>query len=734
MANVERFGLFYAPWPVIDGKPINYQWGEIRHDTAETKAIVRNSFQELQDGQEELNALRALLGQAFGDLVFSNRYRFYYNKSTLEFCLQKNDGTVAVPVWTDVWCVRLSDGQLQIVSSGGIQSDAGFYGPDLERIFQIGESGSSAADESFLHRSKLFFNVDDGFELNEITSGGNQGGVEVKFTAPFGRAVEFPKVGKEWVVEHEFGISPVLVQVMDDDKRVIFPDLVDVSDPDIAYFYFNEVTSGSVYIASGGVGATSLLPLDPFYLVVRHEGQPAAGHTMEHNADLIFDSRFFYVNVDLDEDGGGSHKNAFISFIPQFSGSPVTALQGDRNIAASVAGDTGSIRLQPKLSGMEAFYFANGDALTHGESLHFEVQGQVQMRLGKSGLKVEDKVKAESFYLESGHAITNVGGGSLHIEVGGKDRVLVNSGSDTLVSLKNENVIAPGGPSIGLSLEDGEDVVFQIFAVHDPLAGADTKQLNIYEPGTQVVEGSNANRIVIVGPGVGKSGFTPDVPTTIVNNQLALLQDGKVVLNAGSLVFSNYKHRLTVDGGDVQATAFYLADSGAFVRDGATGLPAIYHRDSVVATFGRDGVKVKDKVKAGGFYLTPGANNTGHDLGQQDIQFDIPTAEVTSYYLDNFVSQGYVVLDVALATQDGNATVGFYILTSNEVRPRGIGIASAPHTEYGNLGNFYVAPKMRKLSATSANVMSRDSSLVMSVFENTNAIHLRGRVRISLSG
>ena len=31
MANTERFGLFYAPWPVIDGKPINYQWGEIRH-------------------------------------------------------------------------------------------------------------------------------------------------------------------------------------------------------------------------------------------------------------------------------------------------------------------------------------------------------------------------------------------------------------------------------------------------------------------------------------------------------------------------------------------------------------------------------------------------------------------------------------------------------------------------------------------------------------------------------
>ncbi|MCI0557817.1 MAG: hypothetical protein MN733_04925, partial [Nitrososphaera sp.] len=328
MANIERFASpFYSPWPVLDGKPLSSQWGEIRSNQAESKALVRNSFQELQDGQEELNALRALLGQAYGDLIFSNRYRFYYNKSTLEFCLQKNDGTVASPTWTDVWCVRLSDGQLQIVSNGGISSAAGFYGPDLERLEQIGETGSAAGDESFLHRSKLFFNVDDGFELNDISSGGNQGGVEVRFTAPFGRAEEFPKVGKEWVVNHDYGISPVLVQVMDGDKRVIIPDLVDVSDPNTAYFYFNEVTTGSVYIASGGVGAASLLPIDPFYLVVRNENQPAADRTFIHNADLQFDSRFFYVNVDLDPAGGGSHKSAFISFIPGTQ----TNIQHDHN-------------------------------------------------------------------------------------------------------------------------------------------------------------------------------------------------------------------------------------------------------------------------------------------------------------------------------------------------------------------------------------------------------------------
>lgn len=421
MANVERFGLFYAPWPVIDGKPINYQWGEIRHDTAETKAIVRNSFQELQDGQEELNAIRALLGQAYGDIAFSNRYRFYYNKSTLEFCLQKNDGTVAVPVWTDVWCIRLTDGQLQVVSSGGVFSEAGFYGPDLERIYQIGESGSSAGDESFLHRSKLFFNVDDGFELNEITSGGNQGGVEVRLTFPIGRAVEFPKVGKEWVVQHDFGISPVLVQVMNDDKKIIIPDTADVSDPNIAYFYFNEVTSGSVYIASGGVGATSLLPIDPFYLVVRTPGQGAPDHTFVHNCDMVFDSRFFYVNVDLDPSGGGSHKSAFISFIP---GTQVV-IAHDENI--TVHGDI--VGLQKKLTGMEAFYFKNGDEINSNDSIEVKSNTNVALTAAEDvNLTATDDVN-----ISGAGGITMVAsGGNLFTNIGGS--ASLNSVDDTIIT------------------------------------------------------------------------------------------------------------------------------------------------------------------------------------------------------------------------------------------------------------------------------------------------------------
>jgi len=144
--------------------------------------------------------------------------------------------------------------------------------------------------------------------------------------------------------------------------------------------------------------------------------------------------------------------------------------------------------------------------------------------------------------------------------------------------------------------------------------------------------------------------------------------------------------------------------------------------------------RVNSTVEAGGFYLTVGANGLGHDIGQQDIQFDIPSVVLDEYYLDNFVSQGYIVEEVALATNHGSAEVGFYIMGPTKARLGGIGIASAQHSIYGSLGDFYVMPVLRKLTATAANVVRPNDSLVMSCFQTSSATHLRGRVRIKLNG
>ena len=386
-----REGTFYSVWPVLDGKAINLQWGQIRSNQAELKAIVRNSVQELGSG-DELNALRSLLGQEYGDLAFRNKFRFFYDAATEEICCQTNDGTVATPVWTDAWCVRHHDGQFQVVSTGGIYSSAGFYSDDdsLKSMKEIGETGT-VANSTVLNPVRLFFNADDGFAVTPIASGANRGAPEITFTQPFGKAEVFTKAGKEWEVNHAFGVTPVMAQVMDADGRIVIPDTVDVSDPNVAHFYFNEPFTGSVYIASGGLGAASLVPRDPFYMVIRHDNQSRAGQTFSPNVDLIFDVTDFYVNVDLDSDGGGAHKSARISLTDAVKSPFAHHVRMDDSLSVE------------NTVTAEAFYLtpgSGGEISKSGNDLLIKSRtGQVII---DDELLVSGKLVAEAFYTKDG--------------------------------------------------------------------------------------------------------------------------------------------------------------------------------------------------------------------------------------------------------------------------------------------------------------------------------------------
>lgn len=393
-----REGSFYSIWPVLDGKPLNLQWGQIRSNTSETKAIVRNSFQELEDGEDELNALRSLLGLSFGDIDFRNRFRFFYDQVTDELCCQTNTGTVDSPVWVDSWCVRFHDGQFQVVSQGGINSSAGFYGEGLQSIEEVAESGSEA-DNSVLNPTKLFFNTDDGLSVETISSGANSGQPEIRVSRPFGQAQKFEKAGKVWRVDHNYGISPLLVQVMDSSDRIIIPEIADVSDPNTAWFYFNSAFSGSVYIASGGVGAASLVPQDPFYLVVRHDEQNSKpDNTFESNCDLIFDSEYFYVNPNQDSDAGGAHKTVNISLTNKATGSTEEALLIDGSNAMTAPAQMpdgtesapGLTFSSDNTSGL--FLNSSGDvAVTVDGTEHLTVEKSAgAVRVGLGGLEIPD--------------------------------------------------------------------------------------------------------------------------------------------------------------------------------------------------------------------------------------------------------------------------------------------------------------------------------------------------------
>jgi hypothetical protein len=310
MSSVQEPGTFYPVWPHIEGKTINLQWGEIRNNTAETKAIVRNSWQDVDDTVDILNAVKQLTGFNFGEFDFRNRYRIIFRKVDKDLVAQRNDGTEETPDWVDVWSVRWSDGQFKVSS---IYAE-GYYGllPVDDFIGIVGEAGRGAVAEHEDVR-KLFFNSEHGFYLTKIAGGTNKGGTVVNQHFPFGRAAAFSDSGIEWEIEHNFNFSPVIVQVMDANGKVVIPDTVDVSDPNKAYFYFNESFSGQAMISSGSSGAYELRPRDIFYLVARTDSQRADTNLMNENAHLVFDENQFYVNVDLDTDHGGKKKQAYVS-------------------------------------------------------------------------------------------------------------------------------------------------------------------------------------------------------------------------------------------------------------------------------------------------------------------------------------------------------------------------------------------------------------------------------------
>ena len=302
MPEIQTDPIFYSPWPKF-GKRLNFQWGESRHDIAILKAVARAQVQDVETGDDEVNASRILAGLEFGELVtnstsFKNQFRLFYDKDEDKFCIQRNTGTELAPTWVDYLCIDQANGLVTVngldAGSLGIGSDGGFYGLPDQRMQRIGEVGN-ASDTVFVppYTNAIWFNATD-FYLTPIKSGQFAGTPVVNAKNSFGVARTFNASGGEWVINHNFGVSPVMAQVFDDQDKAIIPGEVDVSDPNTAYFYFDTSISGKVIIATGGLGAAELLPLDPFYLVVRQSDKSNVPRFSDF-ADVVFDRDDFYV-------------------------------------------------------------------------------------------------------------------------------------------------------------------------------------------------------------------------------------------------------------------------------------------------------------------------------------------------------------------------------------------------------------------------------------------------------
>lgn len=137
-------------------------------------------------------------------------------------------------------------------------------------------------------------------------------------------------------------------------------------------------------------------------------------------------------------------------------------------------------------------------------------------------------------------------------------------------------------------------------------------------------------------------------------------------------------------------------------------------------------ITLAPEIRAAGFYLNPGVNGIGRSLVEDIISFDIPIVNIETYFFESFVDQGFIIDNLHIITASGSATVGFYIREDGEHGRFGIGIP----------GLDPVSVSSNKVIAmpTGNNVVNSGDSVLVSVFQNTSAKHLRGRLKIKLAG
>lgn len=228
---------FYFPWPNM-GIKLSRQWQAMRENTEKMAPLVRAAYVDPQPVTAHDPGNHDLAGWAIGERDFRNRFRIWYDQVNDRFSIQYNSGTEAAEVWDDYLTIRQVDGRVTIPGYGGLQSIGGFY---------------TAVPRNLA------------------------------------KSATFP-LSNEWIFEHDLDTVPVLWETFDNRFISIVPYKVDVSNPNIAYFYFLTPKSGTAMTVAeqargegisvtdgtnffGGATRLGFNPAD-FYLTNEGHGDP----------------------------------------------------------------------------------------------------------------------------------------------------------------------------------------------------------------------------------------------------------------------------------------------------------------------------------------------------------------------------------------------------------------------------------------------------------------------------
>lgn len=308
---------FYATFPSY-GKKISFQWDELRKDLNVLNALAKAEYIE-QDDTTDLARSR-LSGLAFGQHSNSQEFRWFFDKADNLLKLQRNTGTEASPIWVTISSFNGSGGAIgKVQERGGTGTPDVFYFPHTLYVqrpdltvedngdgqpvlqynsqFRIDESGTGA-NADVQNATRLKVAIGTGLQVIQESTGV----ARLEFTDVGAlSSFYFQTPAREWVVNHNFSTSHLHWNVYDTKFRAVmsYDPLrtprnnlleVDVSNQNVAYFYFFNPQSGYATLSGGGIAQVVATTRGSFYIA-----ESEVGGFNANTSTLKVDSAAFYL-------------------------------------------------------------------------------------------------------------------------------------------------------------------------------------------------------------------------------------------------------------------------------------------------------------------------------------------------------------------------------------------------------------------------------------------------------
>ena len=575
----------------------------------------------------------------------------------------------------------------------------------------------------------------------------------------------------EWAYSHALGVDNIIWGAYDDQGEAIIPDKVDLSNNNIAYFYFTEAVAGKAVIAGG-----------PLVNTITIKGNAGLTWNVETNT-IGFNSSDFYITGDaagkpvinlqpIAGSGGVTDHGALTGLSDDDHSQYLLASDATSRVAFAAnwldltdGGET-SLHTHPASGGGGGFYgvifkrtgdvpvfkkdtisFLAADFYLTGDSQGKPVLGLTDVMRTNDAADFGDTQHVHSNIQTHGYLELNIEGaepGQTVKVVSGVSRthrLFIHDDTSFSVGadMHGTGLGTPGyrgyrsrGTPAAPTLIRGGDVAVEVVGYgHD---GTD------YEPVARIRVVADADATNDIAP--GRIEFHTSSPTTGILTEAMVIDSDQHVSMQNTL---NVKNQVT-------AEAFYLKTGGELVPltvkdiDGnptITNVNTIQFTNGTVTDQGNGIAEVTISAGSGISTLTEGTKSFGSQtvLGVNNVDFYFSPGGVAGNkvlnlkYSDDFLpvfienpnAQGiavdpiapyaYTIESVTYDCISGSAFLGFYIMPASARTAR-------PGNKILGLDGLTVSASLQKAIPTSNNAINPNDKLMVYVFGNAAAKHI----------